>query len=193
MLYDELPIFVLKVKAANSGDSRLTPEMKQGGQDPPLIEQLRPFTIDELENRIICLKKTVDDKDIEFNEEKKFNEDDETLETEMPTMNQIHLGLLDKTVQLYESIGTRIEKRSEGKLVPENLRRPLLEILSTLRWKVPNERGYLNAERYLVLPTNVSNDRFYGDLRDACRDLMQWADSSYFYSGIAVVRSFNRY
>lgn len=182
----ELPIFVLKVKAADNGDSRIMPKIKQSGQDPPLIEQLRPFTNEELKKRITCLKKIRDFDGIEFNEEKKSSEENPCLEVD--TLSKIHHGLLNQAVQLYESIGPRMEKRSHGRAVPENLTQPLLEILSTLRWKVPNERPHINAERYLVLPTNITNDRFYGDLRDACRELMKWTDSSYYYSGIAVVR-----
>ena len=208
----QLPSFVIKVRPANNGDTKITPQLRQIGQDPPLIEQLRPFTIDELKRRIIHLQKinTVhnnndddDDDDINqgtFNDEKKYNK--EALNVDNNKNNNTKLGsssndndiqtqelLLHQAVQLYKSISpTRTEIKHQGKLVPESLTKPLLEILTSLKWKVPNERGHLNAERYLVLPTNVTNDRFYGDLRQTCMDLMQWVDPSYFYSGIAVVR-----
>lgn len=48
----------------------------------------------------------------------------------------------------------------------------------------------LTSERYLVLPTNVSNDRFYNDLRQACRALIDFADPDYYNSGIAVTKNF---
>jgi hypothetical protein len=41
-----------------------------------------------------------------------------------------------------------------------------------------------------VLLTKVKRDLHYGDLREACRALMDWADPHYFYSGIAVTKNF---
>ena len=48
----------------------------------------------------------------------------------------------------------------------------------------------MTSDNYLVLQTNVANDRFYSDLRMGCRELMDWADPDYYYSGIAVTKNF---
>jgi hypothetical protein len=71
------------------------------------------------------------------------------------------------------------------------LRTAVLDILKTLRWAVPNHRHGLTSERYLVLLTKVKKrDPHYGNLRDACRAVMDWADPKYYYSGIAVTKNF---
>ena len=194
----QIPKFCLKIRAVENGDSSMTSQEKKGGKDPPLSEQLRPFTIDELKKRILDLKiNHYHENMINLNKKKvegtlNDNEsecDAEPMKVGKPlNQSQQHEQMIEEATALYRSIGARKELKSEGRTVPEEITKPLLEILQSLRWQVPNERGHLNAERYLVLPTNVSNDRFYGDLREACKKLMQWADESYFYSGIAVVR-----
>ncbi len=198
----QLPSFTLKVREctmgpdslANSSLSQMS-QMKKNGEDPPLSEQLRPFTIDELKRRIDDIRVEVAGPDgvnklSQETESKAPNSESEGQKNGQKNEHQKHQDVLNEAVLLYESIGPRKEIRRKGRLVPENIRSEILEILKNLRWQVPNERKHLNAERYLTLPTNVSNDRFYGDLRQACKNLMNWADNSYFYSGIAVTKNF---
>ncbi len=179
----QMPSFNLKVRSVVNSDSSMTPEIKTAGVDPPLREQLRPLTIGELEKRINQIKKNM----VLQNLNMETPPNDVNTNGKSFTKSQQHETALDKAVELFNDIGPRKEIKSEGRLVPEYITKPLLEILKSLKWQVPNERTHLSAERYLVLPTNVANDRFYGDLREKCKELMQWADDSYFYSGIAVV------
>jgi len=181
----QLPSFVLKIRAVENSDSTMTPEIKASGKDPPLSEQLRPLMIDELTTRIHDLKTNIEEDNMKL----KLNSYDTCKESNRESLNQVqlHEAKLDEVVGLYQLIGPRKEIKRQGRPVPEYLTKPLLEILQSLRWQVPNERRHLSAERYLVLPTNVSYDKFYGNLRQACKKLMEWADESYFYSGIAVV------
>jgi len=187
------PAFTLKVRectvdCGTSGNSSLS-LMKKSGEDPPLSEQLRPFTSDELMKRIDDIKKNIPRDDINGGQQTESRASDNE-GGQATSQCRKHDEIVNEAVSLYRSIGPRKEILREGRLVPEHIRNPLLEILKNLCWQVPNERKHLNAERYLTLPTNVSNDRFYGDLRQACRDLMQWTDKSYFYSGIAVTKNF---
>merc|ERR1711976_431797 len=124
----------------------------------------RPFTIEELQKRMEHLKKSSNisnGKAIHQLEELEDNElsnnNNNSDDTDKLHQHERHLQGI---VSLYNLNGPRKERRYKGKQVPEELRNPLLDILKSLRWQVPNDRKHLNAERYLVLPTNVTNDRF---------------------------------
>lgn len=153
-----------------------------GGTDPPLADQLRPLGLDELklrfENMLLMLGQMSD-----VNVKKyEIHVDNDADRTEL---------LISKLSQMYEQKPEcRRFVQRKGKLVPTLIRDRLVQILETLRWPAKNERGGLAAERYLVLQTNVENDRFYSHLRTACRELMDWVDPDYFYSGIAVTKNF---
>lgn len=187
----QMPSFQLKIRKVENSDSSMIPGVSTSSvKDPPLSEQLRPFTINELENRIRELKINHDIQEKQVNFKDDNNKSNQSDDDQIKTQTHIHENILGKTVAIYNSIGPRKEIKSMGRLVPDNITKPLLKILEALRWSVPNDRRHLTAERYLVLPTNVTNDRFYGNLREACTELMQWTDKSYFYSGIAVTKNF---
>jgi len=184
-----LPPFALKVRPVENSDSNSTPRIRKSGIDPPLVDQLKPLTTDELKKRIgdmeISLDTTVDAVDTKLFENEEHSNYQGFTSLALTRQQYLHQALV-----LYNRIGLRKEVACKGRLVPESITQALLDILTSLRWQVPNDRKHLSAERYLVLPTNITTDRFYGNLRKACKDLMQWTDPSYFYSGIAVTKNF---
>lgn len=186
---EDLDSFVLKVRVAENSDTVTAAwndlcdeKLQVAGQDPPLIDQLRPLEPDEIRRRIMSFEsKLVDSaKYIEgvHNSDASVNGD----ATE---------ALLLRLVELYSlEEGSRVFVKRQGRPIPSEIRDKLVGILESLRWPARNERTGLASERYLVLQTNVSIDRFYGDLRDACHELMDQVDPNYFYSGVAVTKNF---
>jgi len=185
---NQLPSFVLKVKAAEDGETfrattskgnvPFTPSVEPG-QDPPLIEQLRPLPPEELRRRISRL-------------EGRLQENTTVTETTNTNDDDVQVSL-ERLCRLYETSdieSIRPFVYQQGRLIPTALRESLLSILQSLRWPAKKERDHLSSERYLVLPSNMGHDRFYQELRDACHALIQWADPSYSYSGIAVTKNF---
>jgi len=178
----KLASFLLKGRPVEKGDtasaetawSLTSGDSSDGGRDPPIKEQLRPLDLNELYRRIDL---------IESNPEPR-----ETPTTDEALHHLQHQEALEKLVSLTPP--RKAVHLLQGRPVPESLCAKLLEILQHLRWPARNERPRLTSERYLVLPTNVTNDRFYKDLRQACRALMDWADPDYYYSGIAVTKNF---
>jgi hypothetical protein len=142
------------------------------GLDPPLEDQLRPLVTVELIERI----------------QRRLNMSISNLTTRCDSDGQAHILALEHAVGAYSEM-QRPEVHHKGRLIPTDLRDSLLNILKMLRWAVPNHRTGLTAERYLVLPSG-GNDPFYADLREACRALMDWTDTEYYYSGIAVTKNF---
>lgn len=175
--------FVMKVRPAENEtkqqQSETTDTSLPPGRDPPLSDQLRPLSTEELQARIkrLCGVRASAETTLPSND------------TNPISMHDQHDEALKQAVVAIESVG-RTEIRHEGRLIPVELRDRLLLLLQNLRWSVPNQRAGLSAERYLVLLTSVTNDLFYQDLRDACRAVMDWADPCYYYSGIAVTKNF---
>ncbi len=188
--------FPLKVRNAEKSDTIGAAwhnvddhELDEAGQDPPLIDQLRPLELDELRRRVASLESKFDNpKDAE---EMELVEAACRCAIDNQGGEDVLEGVLLRLVKLYSLLPLpRVYVRRQGRKIPSEISEKVLEILETLRWPARNERAGLAAERYLVLQTNVSSDRFYGDLRDACRELMNWADPDYYYSGIAVTKNF---
>lgn len=173
-----LPSFVLKARPSESGDTTAAETAwtcaQEGGQDPPLHEQLRPLALSELVHRI---------NQIEPNPESQVS-------ISTPTEALYHEQHQEALERLLALNPKRTEVYLHGRPIPDALCKELLEILTNLKWPARNERPRLTSERYFVLPTNVTNDRFYGELRQACRSLMDWVDPLYYYSGIAVTKNF---
>jgi len=187
----DIPSFIIKVKNVQTSEPRETQDSDEdkpsktftcGGQDPPLLDQLRPLSIPELQERCENLRKTLETEGKVFAPE--ADSDDET------APGQEHDKMLEQTVALYNAVGPRFEVSYQGRIVPESIRHNLLDLLKNCRWPAASHRRGLTSERYLVLQTNVANDRFYNDLREGCRELMQWVDPDYYYSGIAVTKNF---
>jgi hypothetical protein len=183
----KLPSFELKVKAVESSGEEFPQHIlpKYGGLHPPLSDQLRPLSIDDLKLRYTRLHSRLinegklDEFETTFNDK---NDED---------IKNIHDKLLSRVTTIYNVLDEpRKEVLHLGRTVPNHFCKNILGLLETLRWPAQNERKGLSSERYLVLPSNVTNDRFYGDLRHACRELMEWVDPNYFYSGIAVTKNF---
>ena len=229
------PTFIIKVRAVEhnattkkksklqqpSSTEPATSSRKEAtvGQDPPLVDQLRPLSIEELQART---KKLLMAKNTNANAPRDLMNDLPSLandecrpssvrenESSLPSLfsalavasseEQQHEFALEQAVQAYQQQQTtndsgllwpRPVRYHKGRSVPLPLITALLDILKTLRWAVPNHRHGLTSERYMVLLTKVKRDLHYGDLREACRALMDWADPHYFYSGIAVTKNF---
>jgi hypothetical protein len=155
--------------------------------DPPLMDLFRPLTTEELCQRTAKKKRSGQNNVTEA----------VVVVAEAATAAMIsHEEALRLAVATYESVGScRPVVRSQGREIPIPMRDKLQHILHHLRWAVPNQRQGLSVERYLVLLTKVvgsnnKKDAVYGDLRDACQELMDWADPTYYYSGIAVTKNF---
>ncbi|OEU20068.1 hypothetical protein FRACYDRAFT_181589 [Fragilariopsis cylindrus CCMP1102] len=170
-----------------------------GDQDPPLIDQLRPLSTPELQKRCQYMKDrllktggkvfvpparetSAEDNNSEDNNEKKKSEN--------YTASQEHDKMLDLALSLYDAIGPRQERLYKGRVVPESIRDNLVHLLKSVRWPAESHRKGLTSDNYLVLQTNITKDRFYNDLRLGCRELMDWVDPNYYYSGIAVTKNF---
>ncbi len=191
----DLPDFTMRVKKVKNEDESLSPSsqtttqqnVQVAGIDPPLEDQLRPLSIDELKQRCERLRRQLVQKGSSTTN---IEEEVEDSSDEEEVVKSEHDVLLRRAVQLYKANGPRREVHHKGRPVPESICQKLLDLLTNLRWPAANQRKGLTSERYLVLQTNVTNDRFYGDLREACRELMEWADPEYYYSGIAVTKNF---
>lgn len=185
MATKNVPPFCLKVRPVENKDNRAaSPSLLPipittalaAGKDPSLYDQLRPLPTKTLLARAAAIQKrsTV------------------ASPSSIGEREDEHARALQLLVDAYQSASvSRREVRHEGcRIIPVEIRDRILSILQNLRWAVPNHRSGLTAERYLVLPSNVTNDPFYRDLRDACRELMDWADPNYYFSGIAVTKNF---
>ena len=171
-----------------------------GNLDPPLEDQLRPLTIPELHARCEYLNRKIKESGTVFlphdviGEEDGLGEGEEDKDIKEPSpsrlVQQEHNAVLQYTVSLYKELGPREEVHRKGRPVPQDICNRILELLHNVRWPAASHRKGLTSERYLVLQTNVSNDRFFNDLREGCRELMQWTDPDYYYSGIAVTKNF---
>eukprot|EP00979_Chaetoceros_neogracilis_P011679 scaffold2946_cov278-Chaetoceros_neogracile.AAC.10 len=188
----DLPTFRLKVKNVekdtsstynSDGSNDAVLPLKSGNLDPPLEDQFRPLSIHELQERCECINRRLEGSGKVFLPHALGEE-----EGSFP-VNE-HTVLLQHTVELYNQLGPRDEVHWKGRAVPESICNSLLTLLKNVRWPASSHRKGLTSERYLVLQTNVSNDRFYQDLRDGCRELMQLIDPDYYYSGIAVTKNF---
>lgn len=175
-LNTKLPPFCLHVREYEKSTSseQLPPKLEitttiSSGLDPPLTDQLRPLSSEELSFRWSKLSGTA------------LRSDDSALS---------HQDALERAVSIYEQCPNRPTICSQGRDIPTPICDRLRHILQNLRWKVPNDRRCVSAERYLVLLSKVSNDVVYSDLRAACKELMDWADQSYHYSGVAVTKNF---
>ena len=148
--------FVIRVHQAEHGDSTLNqPEPRQLPSDPPLLEQLRPLPLSELQKRVA--------------------------------------SKLEDRERLLELVAAKLESPRKtrflkGVPLPAHLSLRLVTELQRLRWPAKNHRPCLTSDRYLVLHRNAKDS--YGQLRSLCSDLMNWADPSFHYSGIAVTKNF---
>jgi hypothetical protein len=162
------------------------------GQDPPLIDRLRPLSTEVLYDRIERLVGPREASSI-FQQSTLIQSTATTTTMESAeialSLRNEHDQALECAVHAYASTSP-LEIHHEGRLIPDTIRDQLWTLLRNLRWAVPNHRSGLTAERYLVLLSNVTNDPFYSDLRAACAALMQWTDPSYYYSGIAITKNF---
>lgn len=156
------------------------------GKDPPLSDQLRPLPTKTLLARAAAVQQRSGVSIITNNGDTTKSEETNSVSSDI----EEHQRALQKAVGVYLSTPARPEIRHEGRPIPDEIRDRLLSILQNLRWAVPNHRSGLTSERYLVLQSNVANDPFYADLREACRSLMDWADPRYYYSGIAATKNF---
>lgn len=161
--------------------------------DPPLVDQMRPLSTEQL------LLRCGNDSGCELDKSQEpaaATDSVQCVATASGDKRPRHSVALQRSLDAIETRrrhNPRQELLHEGRLIPDELRDRLLTILKSLRWAVPNHRGggLLTCERYLVLLTNVKNeDAFYQDLRDACRDLLNWADPDFYYSGTAVTKNF---
>jgi hypothetical protein len=183
-----VPPFAIKVRPVQNNTANQQRETNgvpikttPAGRDPPWLDQLRPLSTDELLARA---KRLVGDFSSTTAEATSASNANVPL-----SLDEQHERALERAVAAYNDT-SRPELRRDGCLIPDKIRDKLLTILQSLRWAVPNHRPGLTAERYLVLLTSVTNDLFYQDLREACRGLVDWADPSYYYSGIAVTKNF---
>ena len=184
---ERLPSFTLRARPVDKGASTSAvvawsgEEEIKGNQDPPLVEQLRPLDLSQLHHPIRQL-------DVHSGEDEKEGAIEEP--TNKAAYVAHHQRALERLVSLMMEVQPRRQACSQGRLIPDSLALSLTQILHNLRWPAKNDRPRLTSERYFVLPTNVTNDRFFGELRNACRALMNWADPDYYYSGIAVTHNF---
>ena len=173
-----------------------------GGQDPPLMDQLRPLSIPELQERCQYLRARLEaDGQVfvppEASAASTAELENEDIATSPSPGQQEEDKMLEMTVALYNAVQERegpttirTEIHNQGRIIPESIRSNLLHLLKNVRWPAASHRKGLTSDHYLVLQTNVTNDRFYNDLRVGCRELMDWADADYYYSGIAVTKNF---
>lgn len=149
--------------------------------DPPLSDQLRPLSTKELLSRATAFGAKTTSNNLLV---------DETVDSTNTSTDMQHEQALRLALDVYQSGPCRTEIHHNGREIPKEHQDRLLSILVDLRWAVPNHRPGLTAERYLVLPSNVTKDLYYHCLRNACRALMDWVDPQYYYSGIAVTKNF---
>ena len=123
-------------------------------------------------------------------EDNNSEDNNEKKKSENYTASQEHDKMLDLALSLYDAIGPRQERLYKGRVVPESIRDNLVHLLKSVRWPAESHRKGLTSDNYLVLQTNITKDRFYNDLRLGCRELMDWVDPNYYYSGIAVTKNF---
>ena len=197
---DGLEAFTLKVQNVENGDMTAATwnghdNLTTPGQDPPLIDQLRPLPMNEIQRRL-GLFKSVAKRAPNLEGEKddcydQIRQDTLSLEDNNDNTEQSLISLVQGYKNQNESSPSfRLIVKRQGRAVPPEICEKLHSILSSLRWPARNEREGLAAERYLVLQSNKSKDRFYGELREACQELMTWADEDYYYSGVAVTKNF---
>lgn len=165
-----------------NGKEDVVPNIVPAGRDPPLADQLRPLETDAL---IARTRRLVDGAAAAASP---ASADEES--AALLSRAGRHAQALARAVAAVHQGHRRPEVRHEGRALPATMAGRLLALLQNLRWAVPNHRPGLTAERYLVLLTRAAPDVFYQDLREACRDLVAWADPSYYYSGVAVTKNF---
>jgi hypothetical protein len=181
------------------------------GLDPPLADQLQPLSDDELRHRLLALKKRNRRLELATRSKtaKKDSSHEHSIDCDTPkTMddhddngiasmlkNMKHDKLVAMVVAEYHMLAQagqqpRRVRRYQGCLIPIAIRDCLLKLLENLLWPAQHQRPMLTSERYLVLVTSTSATPHYKELREACQRLMQWADPTYYYSGIAVTKNF---
>jgi len=184
--------FVLKVRAAEHGDSApaktLVPSQTAPGLDPPLEEQLRPLSIDELVRRVALLQAMQSPRPVGEGEVGTLSDDEQDGSLVVCAETPTHSEALAAATTAYTKL-PRPVRLVQGRQVPERLTAGLLATLQSLRWPAKNQRPLLSSDRYLVLLSSSANG-CYGTLRQMCSDLMEWADSNYYYSAIAVTKNF---
>ena len=181
------------------------PTLVVSHQDPPIIDRLQPLSTQVLIQRIKALGGDTSTLATTISPESllllssakstKTNKKSDPDSSEPPALLTIlqdqHDRALQHAVHVYQTCTPKIIYH-EGRLIPTHLRDKLLSLLTNLRWAVPNHRSGMNTERYLVLLSNVQNDVFYSDIRNACKELMTSCtdDPSFYYSGIAITKNF---
>jgi hypothetical protein len=203
MAASDVPPFCIKVRPVENITQRNHSEIANAldkcksaivGRDPPLVDQLKPLAplVDQLKplatNELLVRANRFSKQENGSSEQSRVLDDQPI---PIMSMEDAHSAALAQAVAaMSQSTSCRPEIHHQGRLIPSELCDKLLTILKNLRWAVPNHRPGLTAERYLILLTSVTNDLFYQELRDACRQLVNWADPSYYYSGVAVTKNF---
>jgi hypothetical protein len=177
------------------------------GLDPPMADQLQPLMDDELRHRVLALKRkqrresvtrgNAEQKDSTNHQHDIVDDPEPMNDNEIASMlkNMKHDKLVAMAVAEYQLLARagqqpRPVRRYEGRLIPIPVRDCLLNLLENLLWPAQHQRPMLTSERYLVLVTSTSATPHFKELREACQQLMQWADPTYYYSGIAVTKNF---
>ena len=191
----KLPSFTLKVRPAEKDshqqqlESTSTPldapknstkGSQVAGQDPSFADQFLPWSIAELENHWSKLNPSQKLADV-------------ALHTQSQEASRYHHdALVEQLAKHYTTKGDpRDFVNCRGKDAPTDLRNSLTTLLENLRWPAQHDRPSMSSERYLVLKRqNTMTDSYYADLKQACHELMQWADPTYVWSGIAVTKNF---
>ena len=149
--------FVIRVHQAEHGDSTLNqPEPRQLPSDPPLLEQLRPLPLSELQKRVA--------------------------------------SKLEDRERLLELVAAKLESPRKNALLEGSSFTSSL-VTSTCNWTAALALACQESSAFvspvIAIWYFIGTPRIAMDsLRSLCSDLMNWADPSFHYSGIAVTKNF---
>ncbi|CAM9531709.1 unnamed protein product, partial [Heterosigma akashiwo] len=183
-LLDEPP-FTLKVRRVDRSETSAIGKSctVPPGLDPPLIDQLRPLSTEELSS------------DCWGNRSQTENPGPASscscVGGALPQTHDAALRAAVASAALPTALPPKLA-RLRGRAAPPALLARLLALLEGLRWPARNHRRGCSAERYLVLHTAAEGSPRapYADLRAACRALMVWADPGFRYTAVAVTKNF---
>lgn len=146
--------------------------------DPPLLEQLRPLPIAELQRRCALLhsRAGVPPRD-----------DDDT----QPGTKQAALDAATAACERWP----RAQRRLRGQPLPSELVNALTKELRQLQWPDKSHRPGLDSESYLVLLNSRQTSRFgtrhpHYTLRKLCDEVVACAAPRFKYTAIAVTKNF---
>ena len=162
-------------------------------EDPPLESQLMPLRTEQLVQRLSSLQKFYDS----FMADTKFPGKDtkrriEQIATCTPLLRAEDTdGSMRKRLAMYHASVSVRTRRHKGKPVPPKIRDTLLLQLQTLRWPTKRHRKTVNSQQYLVICRGRTPYPDFAGLHASCEQLMQWADSAFAYTHIAVTKNFD--